>query len=414
MASSREIRAGKAYVEVGVKDRLRSGLSKMGRQMKAFALGAVRMGAVAGAAITAFTAAAIKQFADFGDALNKASARTGVAVETLSELKFAAEQSGASLGAVEKSIRRMAVSIMDATKGSKMAREAFEDIGISVGELSRMKPEDQFMAIMKALDGVENASQRAALAQKIFGRTGAELLPMIGNIEELRWQAEQLGLTLSEEGAQAAADITDAINTIKSAWKGMFTTVLAGNAEFLTAMAKMTEVFARNLQRVVGAIGRNIVVSTLEGFKGVLDFFGAENLAVDFAVAGTGMANQKANMQDIGAILADFIASNLPSPEEEPQQPDPGNAPLQGPAIGYQNLGPVVADNASGAVGRFTSSITSAGSFVGGAGIGQGEMVRVQENQLQEAKKTNGWLEGVYNMLNTQNGNTPNVFTGGQ
>jgi len=414
MASSREIRAGKAYVEVGVKDKLRAGMGKIQRQMKAFALGAVKMAGVAGAAISAFTVAAIKSFADFGDALNKASARTGIAVETLSELKFAAEQSGTSLGTVEKAIRRMAVSILDATNGSKMARDAFNDIGISVGELARLSPEDQFTAIMKALDGVENASKRAAIAQKIFGRSGAELLPMVGNMEELRWQAEQLGLTLSEEGAQAAADITDAINTVKSAWKGLFTTVLAQNASFLTAMAKMTEVFARNMQRIVGAIGRNIITSTLEGFKGVADFFGVGNMGIDFAVAGTGMANQKANMADIGAILADFIAANLPAGEKEKAAPDAGTPIIAGPAIGYQNLGPVVADNAAGAVGRFTSSITSSGSFVGGAGIGQGEMVRVQENQLQEAKKTNGWLEGVYNMLNAQNGTQPNVFTGGQ
>ena len=50
-----------------------------------------------GAAIIGFGIKAVNSFADAGDAIQKMALRTGFSTEALSELKFAAEQSGASL-----------------------------------------------------------------------------------------------------------------------------------------------------------------------------------------------------------------------------------------------------------------------------------------------------------------------------
>ena len=66
------------------------------------ALGAVKTAAkglaVGGAiALAGFAAGAVKSFLDTGEALDKMAKRTGFTVESLGELKFAAEQSGASI-----------------------------------------------------------------------------------------------------------------------------------------------------------------------------------------------------------------------------------------------------------------------------------------------------------------------------
>ena len=56
--------------------------------------------------VLGFLAAGTAQFAEYGSQLNDMSIRTGIAASTLGELKYAAEQSGASLEDVESGVRK--------------------------------------------------------------------------------------------------------------------------------------------------------------------------------------------------------------------------------------------------------------------------------------------------------------------
>ena len=200
--------------------------SSAGKALKAFS-GIAKGAAIgAGAALAGFAIASIKSFVDVGDELDKMSKRTGISVEALGELKFAAEQSGASLGTVEKGVKRMASTILDANNGMVSATDAFDALGISVEQLQGLSPEQQFNVMAGALAGVEDASTRAALAQDVFGRAGTELLPLFtegaDGMEALRNQAQQLGVVMSGEAAASAADFNDALNEAKSAVQGVF------------------------------------------------------------------------------------------------------------------------------------------------------------------------------------------------
>ena len=179
----------------------------------------------AGAAVAGFAIGAIKNFADVGDELDKMSKRTGFSVESLSALKFAAEQSGASIETIEKAAKRMSVSILDASRGSKDAADSLDAIGLSAKQLEGLSPEQQFDMMAKGLAGVQDSSKRAALAQKLFGRAGTELLPLFTQGEKgmaaLRQQAEELGVVMSGESAASAADFKDALNEGKSALQGL-------------------------------------------------------------------------------------------------------------------------------------------------------------------------------------------------
>lgn len=198
------------------------------------ALGAVQKAAkglaIGGAAaIGGFAIAGIKNFADLGDQLDKMSRRTGISVETLGELKFAAEQSGASLETVEKATKRMASTILDADMGLSTATDALDALGISVQQLQGLNPDAQFQLLASALSQVDNASTKAALAQDIFGKSGTELLPLFDagarGMAALRKQARDLGVVMSTDAARSAADFKDAQNELKSALSGVFLSI---------------------------------------------------------------------------------------------------------------------------------------------------------------------------------------------
>src|SRR5262249_19576506 len=108
MASAGKIKAGEAFVELVVKDssfakaldRAQARLSKFGSAIAGIGAGF----AAAGAAITAPLAAMAKSFADSGAAMFEMSRRTGISVESLSKLGYAATKTGVEIGSLETGV----------------------------------------------------------------------------------------------------------------------------------------------------------------------------------------------------------------------------------------------------------------------------------------------------------------------
>jgi len=224
MPSAGAIRAGKAFVELGLdKDPLVRGLKSAGADLKRFGASMTAVGTkmmAVGGGILAPLLGAAKSFASMGDQLDKMSQRTGVAVESLSELRFAAEQSGASVedlaGVIQKMNRR--VGRITAGEGTASQVAALQELGLSIERLSGMNPEERFLAIADAMASYGDQAAAAGLAQRAFGTGVDALLPLImqgsAGIAELREEARRLGITMSTEDAKAAAELTDQMNRL--------------------------------------------------------------------------------------------------------------------------------------------------------------------------------------------------------
>lgn len=224
------IRAGRAFVEIVADDK------EFRKQMQAFSrgylrpvAGAIRGTAAAvaglGTAITAGLGISIKQFANFGDELDEASIRMGATTEFLSAMSLATEQAGSSLKGLEAGFRTMQRQLLAASNGSQGAQQAFSQLGLSVEELKALSPEEQFLRIADSLAGVGDSSTRAAMAMKLFGKSGTQLLPLISKgragIEAFKEQAQALGIILSKEDAAAAGEFNDALHNLGSSFKGV-------------------------------------------------------------------------------------------------------------------------------------------------------------------------------------------------
>lgn len=293
--AGKSIKAGSAYVEIGIRSRISAGAKQVSADLKK--LGG-RVAGVGRSLATLATAAAAPlagmtlSFAAAGDNLEKMSKRTGVGVKALSELAFAAEQSGASLDSVEKGIRGMQRSLLNAEMGSKTATDALSALGLSVDELSGMSPEDQFTKIADAIGDVEDPSKRAALAMQLFGRAGSELLPMMSEnaegIANLRKEANELGRTMTAEDAQAAAELTDAMNRVKSVFIGVKNQI---GAALAPAMTYLADLVARTTKAVVPFIRENAHLVKLFAAGAIaVGGLGAALMTVGGLLIGAGMA----------------------------------------------------------------------------------------------------------------------------
>jgi hypothetical protein len=262
MASAQGIRAGAAYVELYTKDnRLVKGLAAAAQKLKAFGASLMGIGTqMAGlgvALLTPFLGAA-KVFADMGSDLVDMSQRTGVTVEALSELGFAAGQSGADMETLEGGLRRMQKLIVEAAGGSAEARQALQRLGLTVADLKALSPDEQFKLIADKLSAIENPTLRAALAMDIFGKSGTRLLPLLSGgakgIEELQEQARALGLTISTEDAQAAEAFGDAIDTL---WKVLKKAVFTIGSALAPSLKDLAEWITRTVKNISDWIGQN-------------------------------------------------------------------------------------------------------------------------------------------------------------
>ena len=229
MAEAKGIRAGRAFVELFADDsRLVRGLRAAQAKLKAFGAAVTGMGLKMmglGSAMLVPLAGAAKSFADVGSRLQDMSQRTGVSVEALSALSYAAEQTGADMESMEKGIRKMQRTIYDAQRGLTTATDAFGRLGVSVEDLRGLSPDKQFRLLADRLDKVADPSLKAALAMEIFGRSGTALLPMFRGgaaaLDDFQAKAQRLGIIMSTEDAAAAHrlgdDVLDLVKSVKFA-----------------------------------------------------------------------------------------------------------------------------------------------------------------------------------------------------
>lgn len=278
MALSGDIRAGGAYVEVTCEgSKLDAGLKSAESATQKFQRKLDAWSVAVGAAMTAAFVGATKALKSFfgsmidkGDALDKMSQRLGISVEGVGKLSQMAQLCGSSMETFEGAIKKMQVGLEKAAQGSAEQQQAFQRLGLSITDLKAMSPEDQFLAVSKAMGGLTDQSERTAMAVQLFGKSGTELMPFFNQGEEGISAMEQsitdLGGVMSDEGAAAMAELNDALTLLKNGIVGTAQNMMANLApaltktiEFLTKAFVATKQFLSSahpvIKMMIGMVG---------------------------------------------------------------------------------------------------------------------------------------------------------------
>jgi hypothetical protein len=287
-----DIMAGRAFVSLYVKGTaFTKGLSKARKELTDFGSGIMGIGASiagAGLAISGAFTGALAHFANVGGALDDLSQRTGISIAALVELGHAAEMGGTDMATLEGAIARMQKGLGASGGASKALTESLERIGLSTEMLEGLKPDEQFDAIAKGIAAIEDPADKAATAMAIFGKSGAQLMPMINDLQKFREEARELGITPSPESVSAAAEIGDAIDRVRKV-------ISAAIFEIGASIAPMAaDVLAGFLQVVKAARkfiteNRNLVVIAAK-VGAVLTVVGSAIVAIGAGFVGAGLA----------------------------------------------------------------------------------------------------------------------------
>jgi hypothetical protein len=218
-----------AKIVIGAVDQTQAAIASAQRNLQGLGQQVSGLGLAFGglgiALTTAFTGASLHGVLQLMDQLDAMSERTGIAVESLSAMRVAAQLSDTSMEALAVGLKKLSTNMADAMGGSKEAAAKFAAMGITPEQLASYKTADQlFAALADKFKGYDDGIKKNALATEIFGKRGEEMIGMLNRgsqgLADMAEEAKKLGVVFDGSLAKQASDFNDNIERIKLAAEG--------------------------------------------------------------------------------------------------------------------------------------------------------------------------------------------------
>lgn len=253
----------------------------------------VGMFAAGGAAIATAYYMTAKRVADYGDAIAKASERTGVGVEQLSALKFAASLADVEFEQLERGIKGMQEAL-----GTKAGLTAFRALGVDVAKFGALKADEQIYALADAFAAVADPVKKTQLAADIFGaKMGTRFLNIFGEgakkLRQFGKEAADLGLIVKPEQGAAAERFNDNLTRIKGGLMGM--------AQSATQLGPLSDF----MDKIVAAQKALVGSGALERFGSAIAGAAGQFLGIE-----SGVKNLPALLDAVSAKIREMTADD--------------------------------------------------------------------------------------------------------
>lgn len=188
-------------------------------------------------AITAAAAAAIsfakliQESIEVADQFGKMAQRTGIAVDTFSQLAGVFALSDVSAQELGHSMELLNKSISEATSGNSAAQASFQSIGITLKDLKSLSPDQILLRLADTFSKTADGANKTAAALELFGRSGTRMIPGLnqgrdGVIEMIK-KVDELGMTVDAEFAKQAEQFNDSMKLMRMASQGLANQIAA-------------------------------------------------------------------------------------------------------------------------------------------------------------------------------------------
>lgn len=196
-------------------------------------VGAELIGFLAIGAVIEKTKELVSEVFNSAQAIGKLHEATGLSVQSLQAMGQMAEDASVSQETLNKGLGIFTRNVGLAAEGSKKASQGFSQLGISVKDLQALSPDEQFQLVATKLEGIENASQRAALGSQIFGKSFLEMQPVLeevanGGMGGMIAQMQRMGTLMDDDVIKQMQEAKKAANDMEDQLKGLATEFLVG------------------------------------------------------------------------------------------------------------------------------------------------------------------------------------------
>lgn len=215
---------------------LEKGLAAATANLTQFAKRAGTAVAIAGIGAAAGLIALTKAAIDNADELGKASQKMGMTVEALSRLQYAAKLSGVELGGLQTGMNALA-------RQMAANSDAFGQLGVSITNSDGTLRSSVAVLgdVADRFAGMEDGATKTALALAIFGRAGADMIPMLNagsaGLADMARESDNVGNTISGNTAKAAERFNDTISKIEATLGGVINKIMVAALPALQSLA---------------------------------------------------------------------------------------------------------------------------------------------------------------------------------
>lgn len=263
-------------------DRIGASVGRLGRSLQGLGVGLARTtgrlasfvsllglgasGAVAGAFALA------KSASDLGSEIGEASFKLGIGVEALQEYRFAAKMSGIESESLTKGIQKLGINASEATRGNKLMAKSFKALGIPLKDTNgKMRSTETILDdTFTALSKVKDPLRRNALAFKLFGKSGVDMVKMLSDgaegLKDMRHEARLTGSVMSAKAAVAADAFGDNLDALLIRVNGL---KLFLGVQLLPVLNEVIETTTKWFDANAGLV-RSTISDWVKTFAGVL------------------------------------------------------------------------------------------------------------------------------------------------
>lgn len=298
-------------VELTAQDQLTAKLESIKKLMEALGLAEIGAKAMEGArAIEELVARQI----ELGAATDRLAEKTGISTEKLGGLEHAARLTDVSTQSLEKGLKKLASSAVEAAGGNAAANNQFKALGISVTDAhGKLLPLDSVLGkVADRFAATKDGPEKAAMAVKLFGRAGMDMIPILNQgsagIAQLTEEAKRMGKTLSADEAESFEHFQQTVIRLQEKVEGLATT-------FAKALIPELE----NTFDVLEGQGPNALSSMEEAGKGVVKVLNEVlmwlyRIASGFSEA---FAMEERYEQGVYKLMPDFLKSEREKADEK-------------------------------------------------------------------------------------------------
>ena len=265
--------------------------------------------AIAGSAIVGGLSAIVKRSIDAGDELFNLQAKTGIAANALIGLGNAAKLADVDQATLGKSLTKLSINLVKAAEGNEDLSRKFAALGVSVkGADGQVVSAD--VALKQIADrfaDMPDGAQKAAAAVALFGKTGADLIPLLNEgaaamdeftykvsddfaarsdlfndtITELGIKTQGFGMELTDALLPALQSILEVFGELfdsKTDWTALFDVIKVGVRSVATVLLAMVKLVDEAV-RLIGSFAKRAQLAFRGDFAGAraeADRFGSD------------------------------------------------------------------------------------------------------------------------------------------
>lgn len=220
-------------------------------------------------AVGAAVVLATNKTLDYAENLVKLEGVTGLSTDSLQELQHVAKMMDVDFESLTGTVSMFARQLPAIAKEGGPAFDALRRLGVNIydssGQIRNIN--DLFPELIKKIQLIQNPLERVSIAQRIFGRSAAELGPILGmtakQFDSMREEARSMGIVIEGSALKSAEALGDEVEKLKE--------------RFGAIIIKLAMEFLPILRDDILPLIQTKVIPVIQGFadkiKGVIEWF---------------------------------------------------------------------------------------------------------------------------------------------